>query len=328
MRRTTILAATAALGGLLICSPAAQAGIRYTFADIDVPGSQLGTTGEFGLALNNLGQVAGSYTDNAGNSDGFLYTNGKYVTIDAPGAINTFVYGLNDWGQILGVSSFSNGNSYVFLDTHGTFTNIANANDFYPYNNALNDRDQVLGQLSGGNGGVLNPNGVITAIDLSGAPGQAYASGFNNFDQFTGTISDSVGEHAFIGRKGSYTIIDDPNVPPGNTFGDGINDWGQVVGEYYDPTNGDVSGFLYTNGHFTTVDDPNAYAPIGTEPLVINDLDQIAGWYYDSQYNAHVFLATDPPAVPEPSTWAMLALGFGVIGFAGAWRGRTRRLAI
>jgi hypothetical protein len=32
--------------------------------------------------------------------------------------------------------------------------------------------------------------------------------------------------------------------------------------------------------------------------------------------------------VPEPSTWAMLTLGFGFLGLTGFWRGRMRRLAI
>jgi hypothetical protein len=49
-----------------------------------------------------LGQVAGSYS--AGNGHGFLYTAGKYVTIDAGGAIDTYVYGINDWGPIVGTS--------------------------------------------------------------------------------------------------------------------------------------------------------------------------------------------------------------------------------
>ena len=31
-----------------------------------------------------------------------------------------------------------------------------------------------------------------------------------------------------------------------------------------------------------------------------------------------------PPAVPEPATWAMMLLGFGVVGFAMR-RGRTER---
>jgi len=93
------------LGGLLAFSPASRANaLGYAFTDIDVPGSQAGSTGEYGLALNNWGEVAGSYFDGAGNRNGFLYTDGKYATIDAPGATDTYVCGMNDLGQILGVS--------------------------------------------------------------------------------------------------------------------------------------------------------------------------------------------------------------------------------
>ena len=66
-KEMTILFAAAALGGILDASWASKAhALGYTFTDIDVPGSQPGTTGFFGLSLNNLGQVVGSYVDSAG----------------------------------------------------------------------------------------------------------------------------------------------------------------------------------------------------------------------------------------------------------------------
>jgi hypothetical protein len=172
MRLKSILAAMAFLGGPLAASPASQAhATGYTFTDINVPGSQPGSTGFlFPLGINNLGQVAGSYFDNAGNSNGFLYSGGKYVTIDAPGATDTYVSGINDRGQILGMSFYARtGKSYVFLDTHGTFTNIADANAFSPI--SLNDRDQVLVYAGNSTVGVLNAHGVFTPIDTSGAGG-------------------------------------------------------------------------------------------------------------------------------------------------------------
>jgi hypothetical protein len=72
MRPTTILTAAAALGALLTSSPTAQAGVvGYTFTEIDVPGSQPGSTGAFDLGINDLGQIVGDFTDNAG-THGFL----------------------------------------------------------------------------------------------------------------------------------------------------------------------------------------------------------------------------------------------------------------
>jgi probable HAF family extracellular repeat protein len=302
----------------------------YTFTDINVPGSQPDSTDDFGL--NNWGQVVGTYNDSAGNFDGFLYTGGKYVTVDAPGATDTFLYGINDLGQILGVSQNVNtGKIYVFLDTHGTFTDVADANAFLPM--ALNDRDQVFGEfLSGTLGyGVLTARGVITPVNLSGAPqGSAFLDGFNNRNQFTGAVCDSVTCHGIIDANGVFTEFDFPHAT--FTSGDGINDLGQVVGPYSDSA-GNEHGFIYTNGHFTTIDDPSASAPFGTIPLLINDLGQIAGYYFDAQGNTHPFLATPDlfsfatnaaaplaGAVPEPSTWAMMLIGLMGLGFVGLRR--------
>jgi PEP-CTERM motif-containing protein len=66
-------------------------------------------------------------------------------------------------------------------------------------------------------------------------------------------------------------------------------------------------------------------------------LGQIAGFYFDAQGNTHSFFATPnlfslatnaasplADAVPEPSTWAMMLLGFVGLGLTGY---RQRRKA-
>jgi probable HAF family extracellular repeat protein len=331
----TILAAAAAIGGLLIASSTSEAeAFGYTFTELNVPGSQPYSTGYDGIGINNLGQVVGSYDDGGGNTDGFLYTGGKYVTVDAPGATDTVLYGINDLGQIVGDAYYaSTGKNYDFLNTRGTFTNIADGNVFLPFNSSLNDRDQVFVEdIPADSYGFLNVHGVVTPINLSGAysVASAFPSGFNNVDQVVGTVSGSAGCcQAFIDTKGVFAQFGYPGAA--YTGGYGINDWGQVVGPYYDSA-GNGYGFLYTNGHFTTFQDPNA-GMLGTEPFAVNDLGQIVGWYYDGQENIHAFLATPnlfafaataaaplADAVPEPSTWAMMLTGLMGLGFLGLRR--------
>ena len=85
----------------------------------------------------------------------------------------------------------------------------------------------------------------------------------------------------------NYTTRDDPldtgtMLPLG---GLAINNSGQIVGNYTD-NNGTVHGFLYSNGTYTTLDNPSG----ATVPLGINNLGQIVGEYGDASGTVHGFL--------------------------------------
>lgn len=96
----------------------------------------------------------------------------------------------------------------------------------------------------------------------------------------------------------------------------GINDLGQIVG-YYEDEDHNTNGFLYSDGTYTTINVPGASSTI---PTAINDLSSIVG-YYDG--NEGFLAMLGPAAVPEPSTWAMILLGFASLGYVG--RRRLRR---
>jgi uncharacterized membrane protein len=193
---------------------------------------------------------------------------------------------------------------------------------------AINDRGQILGYVSNYPDfpSFVDTNGTFAPIDLSGVPGAAGVSGFNNLGQFVGGYSDALGEHAFVDTKGVITTIDDPDAS-GFTVGYGINDLGQVVGTFVDSA-GNIQGFVDTHGRFTTFDPPDS---IATFPTGINDAGQIVGYFYEADFSFHTFLATPEigpfvlsaadlladPSVPEPSTWAMMLLGFAALGFMG-----------
>jgi len=343
MCKTTILNA-AALGALFATSLTAQAGpIGYTFTEIAAPGSIITSP----TAINNIGQIVGTYIDDAGNGHGFLETGGKYVNVDVAGALFTAPGGINDLGQIVGIDLDKAGNVDGFLDTHGKFTTL---NTFGPASGfsfsgplSINDRGEVLWQVSNSSGGpgsthaALEERHVFTLIDVPGAVGDTAPGGLNNFGQIVGSygISASGGyKHGFLDTNGVFTTIDDPNTgPAGFTNAFGINDWGQVVGTYCDSA-GACHGFLDTNGHFATIDAPGSVG--GTLVTGINDEDQLLEFSSDAAGNSHAFLATPHfglfsstaatslDAVPEASTWAMLLIGFAGLGFAG-FRRRTGR---
>ena len=87
----------------------------------------------------------------------------------------------------------------------------------------------------------------------------------------------------------TYTTLDDP-LGTNGTMPEGINDNGQIVGDYLDSAGNILfHGFLYSNGTYTTLDDP--LGTNGTIPWRINNNGQIVGTYYDNVGSgAHGFL--------------------------------------
>jgi probable HAF family extracellular repeat protein len=83
----------------------------------------------------------------------------------------------------------------------------------------------------------------------------------------------------------TFSIVDDPT---GTLVSEplGINDLGQVVGDYADSFG--VHGFLYSGGTYTTLAVPGATN--GTWAYDINNLGQIVGLYKDSNSAEHGFL--------------------------------------
>jgi probable HAF family extracellular repeat protein len=69
------------------------------YVTIDFPGA-FDTTA---LGINNLGQIVGEYEISADRPQGFLYSDGKFTTIDFPGEpLQTVPQGINNSADIVG----------------------------------------------------------------------------------------------------------------------------------------------------------------------------------------------------------------------------------
>jgi probable HAF family extracellular repeat protein len=97
----------------------------------------------------------------------------------------------------------------------------------------------------------------------------------------------------FRDRKGKCTILDFPGA--NLTEAIGVNDDGQVVGDYTD-ANGIFHGFFWDAGQFLTIDVPFPEARL-TAASGINNVGQIVGFYFDNNVtelfpngHAHGFL--------------------------------------
>ena len=88
----------------------------------------------------------------------------------------------------------------------------------------------------------------------------------------------------------------------------GINNAGQIVGEYFtSPNTLNGHGFVYDGGVFTFFDVPGA---IGTYPVGINDAGQIVGGIGDGSPTGQSFIA-EPTVTPLPAALPLFATGLG-----------------
>jgi hypothetical protein len=326
----TLLAASA----LPILCGLARAGDLADITTIAVPGAQSGTTTPY--AINNSGEIAGEYLDPAVGYRVFSLSAGAYSTID-PGPANavngsTFV-SLNNSGQIVGFANTATPPSfgYYYIASGGSFSAFPPATTALPSGVAgysgYNDNGAVAGYTA--NAGFISQGGVVTTISPPSAT-SAYVNAINNSGDAVGQfdpaipVNPLVNQEAFLYQNGVYTTL----LPPNAQFVEatGVNDSGEAVG-YFDETPiagpggievTPILGFTYADGVYREYSVPGE---IETELFGINNTGEVVGYYSDEMGDATGFAAS---AVPETSTWAMMLIGFGGLGFATRARWRNR----
>jgi hypothetical protein len=155
-------------------------------------------------------------------------------------------------------------------------------------------------------------------------------TGINNANDITGLYLTSQGDFSFLEVGGAYYTLSDPNGTQTSAYG--LNNVGDVVGSFLDKT-GETQGFVYDwlTNTWQTISDPLASATppsccsdlSGTIVYGINDSRDLVGLFSDGVH-ANGFLAT----VPEPSTWAMMLVGFAALSFATFRHSRQNRIAL
>jgi hypothetical protein len=224
----------------------------------------------------------------------------RFTTVDWPGAsgdVAGAVNGINDLGDLVGVYDDDSANYHGYVRYTG------------------------------------RPG--LSALDYPGAR-STYLIGISNLRMISGTYVDTAGlQHGFTYRAGRFTRLDVPGAGTAGTgfeFGDGlgtsgfgINDLGQVAGQYAD-AGGVGHGYIARGGRYTTLDNP-AQGSLpggftgGTGLVRINDAGTIGGNYSTSAAppDTHPFLhrnGTFTTIPPPPGGQFTELLGLSNTGVA------------
>ena len=278
---------------LVLMSAAKAQAQRYHLITIDYPGA--GCTVATGI--NSSGEIVGTYSRDSSCLDNRGYVvdkQGHFRTIDFPGSSFTTAQGISP-NMVVGLYR-SGGQDFGYsVDNRGDYTSVEFAGAAGTETFGINSVGQIVGSYTltgqGSNNSFLFSSGSFTTIDPPGSVppnGSSEAFGINSSGVVVGaygTEDQFTENHGYSLAGGVYTTIDVPGASL--TRATGINDSGQIVGDYQDGKG--FHGYLLdSNGTFTRLDVPGAAS---THAYGINDNGLIVGQYTDSTGNTHGVLA-------------------------------------
>jgi len=323
MRRTSLrcelwmtLLATAAWSG-----PAAA---DYTYQEFNVPDAA--ETAIYGI--NDNGVIVGEYGDdvdvfnfvNTFGNVGFIYDGSILTTVSYPNSIATSVSAINNSNVVVGSYFDENAKARGYVYDGVTYKSIL------PFGTAaevtgINDQGNIVGiystdgfqnDLGHGFIGTLGPdhNYTFSSFDFPTAL-ITHLTDVNNGGEMIGTYTRSTGERLGFTVPGFRSVAFENNTDL-PTFFSGMNDQGQVVGNYIylvDPLSLQASrgAFIYKRNGTVTADDfvhldlPgatctfNLFQPDGTcWPTVrgINNAGTIVGFYDNDDGDFRGFIGT------------------------------------
>jgi probable HAF family extracellular repeat protein len=213
------------------------------FSTIDVPGSAW----TIATGINNAGQIVGGYgTGGETGNHGFLVSNGAFSTFDVPGSLDTIAYGINNKGQIVGTYLGTDNFRHGFRLSGGNYALVEVPNSRAGSARSVNDAGQIVG-LSGFSAaaiGFVFSDGSYSKVELSPNT-YVEAIALNNLGDIAGQEGGPQPPfRGFIRNGTERSAIELPGAPFSWNV-QGINDLGQVVGEFSDRV-GRTHGYLAT----------------------------------------------------------------------------------
>src|SRR5918996_3635685 len=113
---------------------------RFAAFEAAEPGAEIFPTG-----VNDRGHVLGHYVDSDGTTHGFLWRDGRFTTLDVPGATSPTPVDINDRGDVVGLYVDTAGALQGFLHRNGRYRIISAPGAPKSVALGINDRGQIVG---------------------------------------------------------------------------------------------------------------------------------------------------------------------------------------
>jgi hypothetical protein len=278
-----------------------------------------------GIADN--GTVVGfEQNSHTGALTGFVYSGTTMVPIDYPGAVTTVLEGINNAGLAVGNWLDNDGvthgfsvdindlNSLVFTNIDAPYSSVYDP-DNVPFTQTfgVNDDGVVAITSSAGSflytpGGVEGPNGEVVFAPVEGA-----------------NVPDGTNQYNFAVVEGQTYYID-PAASSGFTYAAGDGPYFASV-----TVTSDATLWLFQSGHWVQIasllqGQSYTFDQGGVGQFQLRDINDPGDHYVTgvSFAGSGVFNGIQAVigGVPEPTSWAMMLAGFGLVG--GAMRRRQR----
>ena len=236
-----------------------------------------------------------------------------FQTLDAPEHVDTGLHGVNHRGDVAGYfddGAQAGGVAYPtgFVLWHGKIRPVRWAPDIYSDLNGINDAGDAVGYY-GHVGRIANSGFLYESRSNSHIPlvfpatvRTTIGAGINDHGTIVGTLNvDQTGLPQNADHKGyikrrdqvsvpAYQLVSYPGAP--ETFGNGINDAGTVVGNYH-ARGGDVTSsrsFIRTRATYSTVN-LHRLCAARSEAWGVNDRGDVVGFYTDTVGAVHGYVA-------------------------------------
>ncbi|MFL9710500.1 PEP-CTERM sorting domain-containing protein [Methylobacillus sp. Pita1] len=246
-----------------------------------------------------------------------LWQNSTATTLPGLSGQYAQAKGINNLGQVVGWSLGADNQITATLWSNNLPTALTSLDGYRGEANAINDQGNIVGSLSkvfGDYAALWNNNNELTLLNTIGGIGaEAYAINSNNLIIGWSASADGK-QHATLWDNG--TAIDLGRPDDYASFAYGLNNLGHVVGSFIgiDGTTGYLEEYaaLWIDGSRINLNSliDSASGIMLDSAYGINDQGWIIARGLDSNDNYNAYLLMP---VPEPSSYAMLLAGLGLL---------------